>query len=159
MPDGSLGRAYLRFVEEAGFTADGLADVSGDHVAGDEVDVYIGDRLRDAHDLWHVVAGYQTDLIGEAALLAFTLAQTGGAGIGLLVAVALSRADDPDVRRLMVDGWLRGVRAAWLPAVRWEALLRTDLDEVRHRLRLGRPRHYQPFHAHELPEGGLLSPA
>ena len=38
-------------------------------------------RLRDMHDLWHVLTGYGRDLAGEATLLAFTHAQTRNRGI------------------------------------------------------------------------------
>lgn len=160
LPEGSLGRAYLRFVQDAGLTADGLVQAStAAPPASDDVEGWIGDRLRDSHDVWHVVTGYRTDLIGESALLAFTFAQTHAPGIGLLVAAALVRAGDPDARRLIVDGFLRGVRAAWLPVAEWESLLPLDLDEVRHRVRVGPPPVYEPFWSHELAAaGGLLAP-
>jgi ubiquinone biosynthesis protein COQ4 len=156
LPDTSLGRAYLRFMGNDGLTADGLVEASA---AADwsahEMDTWIGDRLRDSHDLWHVVTGYGGDVLGEAALLAFTFAQTRSPGIGLLVAAALVRAGDPDARRLIVDGWVRGIRAAWFPAARWELLLAMDLDEVRRRLRVGPPPHYEPVRSAELNEGRL----
>lgn len=158
LPAGSLGRAYLDFLGADGLTADGLVDASAAaDPADDEIGAWVGDRLRDSHDLWHVVTGYRGDLIGEAALLAFTYAQTRAPGIGLLVIAALFRADDPDARRLIVDGLLRGVRAAWLPVVDWEALLAVDLGEVRGRLRVGSPPQYEPFYTHELAAGGLLA--
>ena len=157
LPEGSLGRAYLRFVQDADLTADGLvmASTAADP-ATDEVEAWIGDRLRDSHDVWHVVTGYGTDLLGESALLAFTFAQTRAPGIGLLVAAALVRAGDPDARRLILDGFLRGVRAAWLPVAPWETLLAEDLQEVRRRLRVGDTPAYEPCWSHELAEGGLL---
>jgi ubiquinone biosynthesis protein COQ4 len=157
LPEGSLGRAYLRFVQAADLTADGLVQASAAGApAQGEVEAWIGDRLRDSHDVWHVVTGYGTDLLGESALLAFTFAQTRAPGIGLLVAAALLRADDPDARRLILDGFVRGVRAAWLPAASWESLLAEDLNEVRRRLRVGDPPAYEPFWSHELADGGLL---
>ena len=159
LPDGSLGRAYLDFLGADGLTADGLVEASeAGERAIDDGEAWIGDRLRDSHDLWHVVTGYRGDLLGEASLLAFTFAQTRAPGIGLLVAAALVRAGDPDARRLIADGFFRGVRAAWLPAVAWEQLLAVDLDEVRRRLRVGAPPHYEPFFARELAAGGLLAP-
>ncbi len=159
MPERSLARAYLRFMDTTQITADGLVQASeeDDPHVGDDVDRFIGDRLRDAHDLWHAVTGYGGDLTGEAALLGFTLAQTRAPGIGVLVAIGFAIARDPDVRRLIVDAIARGVRAAWLPAVAWEELLAQDVDEVRARLRVGPPPAYEPFHARDLPPGGLLA--
>jgi ubiquinone biosynthesis protein COQ4 len=159
LPERSLGREYLRFMDATRITADGLVDASeaDDPHTGDEIDRFIGDRLRDAHDLWHAVTGYGGDLTGEAALLAFTLAQTRAPGIAVLVAIGYAIARDPDVRRLIVDAFARGIRSAWLPAVDWEALLAEDVDVVRARLRVGPPPAYEPFFATELPEGGLLA--
>lgn len=159
MPEGSLGRAYLAFLSRAELTPDGLVEASEASRAGrdvDDVTAWIGDRLRDSHDLWHVVTGYRDDLLGEAALLAFSWAQTGTHGVGLLAGVAFLRAGDPDGRRLIVDGLVRGLRAAWLPVVAWEELLAEDLEVVRARLRVGAPPHYEPFWPHELPPGGML---
>jgi ubiquinone biosynthesis protein COQ4 len=159
LPEGSLGRAYLRFMDATRITADGLVEASVEHESqsGDDVDRFIGDRLRDAHDLWHVVTGYGGDLTGEAALLAFTLAQTRAPGIAVLVAVGYAIARDPDVRRLILDAFARGLRSAWMPAVAWEDLLGEDVDLVRARLRVGAPPAYEPFLATELPRGGLLA--
>jgi ubiquinone biosynthesis protein COQ4 len=159
LPEGSLGRAYLDFMTEGGLTPEGLeqaSDVLGpERDNGDEA-AWIGQRMRDTHDLWHVVTGYRGDLLGESSLLGFTFIQTGTRGIGLLAAVSLLRAEDPDDRRLMLDGLVRGLRAAWLPAVRWEELLAEDLEVVRARLRVGPPPAYEPLWAHELAPGALL---
>jgi ubiquinone biosynthesis protein COQ4 len=158
LPAGSLGRAYLQFVRRDGLTPDGLvaASQAGGRVR-DGVDGYIQRRMRDTHDLWHTVLGYGPDLIGEGAVLAFTYAQTRNPGVGLLVAAGLLRADDPDARALIVDALARGLRAAWLPAQRWEELLSQPLDDVRARLRVGPAPQYEPFYARDLPPGGLMA--
>jgi ubiquinone biosynthesis protein COQ4 len=162
LPAGSLGRAYLDFMTAGGLTPDGLlkaSEVLGpEHEREDEA-AWIGQRMRDTHDLWHVVTGYRGDLLGEGSLLAFSWAQTRTRGIGVLAAIAIMRADDPDDRRLLLDGLVRGLRAAWLPAVPWEELLAEDLEVVRARLRVGPPPAYVPLWAHELPAGGLFQRA
>jgi ubiquinone biosynthesis protein COQ4 len=161
LPEHSLGRAYLTFMQRDGLTPDWLVQASEVAAAprGDLPHDYLARRLRDTHDLWHVVTGYGGDLLGEASLLAFTFAQTFAFGIGLLVSVGLLKADDPDARRLIIDGLARGARAAWLPAVKWEALLDQPLADVRARLRVGAPPAYEPFYARDLPSGGLMSAA
>lgn len=161
MPDGSLGRAYLAFMNEGALTPDGLVQASEaiESDDGDEVASWIGDRLRDSHDLWHVVTGYRGDLLGESSLLAFTWAQTRTHALGLIAAVAYRKVEDPDGRRLIADGLVRGLRSAWLPAAPWEELLAQDLDTVRARLRVGPPPVYEPFFASELPPGGVLGRA
>src|SRR5690606_14315610 len=99
------------------------------------------DRLRDMHDLWHVATGYGRDLVGEAALLAFSYAQTRNPGVGFIVAVAWLRAkgDGAFARPVIVEGYKRGRRAAWLPAADWEHLLTLPLERVRAELNLGTP--------------------
>ena len=147
LPPGSLGRSYLDFVTKEQITADGL--VAASQEAREQVEALGEDyrrmmeRLRDMHDLWHVVAGYGRDLVGEASLLAFTFAQTWNPGVGFIVAVAYLRLGDaPDARGLLREAFRRGRRAAWLPAEDWEALLARPLEEVRARLGLGTPPRY-----------------
>ena len=141
LPEGSLGRAYADFTRAEEITPEGLIDAS-ESVPAAELDpdfALYGARLRDMHDLWHVVTGYGRDLVGEAALLAFTYRQTRNRGIGFIITVAYLRAGRrgmPQQRRLMRDGFRRSGRAAWLPGADWEALLERPLDEVRQQLRV-----------------------
>lgn len=149
MPEGSLGRAYLAFLDSEGITAQGLVEASQDGF-GDEIDASDGDdafvrrRMRDTHDLWHTVTGYKGDLLGEASLLAFTFAQTHHPGVGFLAGIGLVLADDARVRPMIVDGFLRGRRARWLPPTDWAELLPMPLDQVRERLGVEPVGDYEP---------------
>ncbi|MBK9030887.1 MAG: hypothetical protein IPL61_06030 [Myxococcales bacterium] len=146
LPADSLGRAYLAFVESEGISAAGIRAASdradrADRPARSSEQAYLQDRMRDTHDLWHAVTGYKGDVVGEAVLLAFILAQTWNPGVALIVAAALAKAHgQPDrgqraaLWRLIVDGFKRGRAAAWLPAQDWEALVPLPLAEVRRRL-------------------------
>jgi ubiquinone biosynthesis protein COQ4 len=141
LPEGSLGRAYLEFVTREGITADGLVAASehGAHLLRprEAGTAFIGEYLRDTHDLWHVVTGYGGDVIGELALLAFSFAQMGNLGIGLLVGLSVTLGAvlptpiDRDGRRAIVNGYLRGRGSRWLPTVDWLPLLERPLAEVR----------------------------
>jgi ubiquinone biosynthesis protein COQ4 len=147
LPEGSLGREYLCFLEREGITTEGLVEASRagrykDHDLPADL-VFLRNRMRDTHDLWHVVTGYHGDLIGEASLLAFTFAQTRNPGIGLVIAAAWMRGRESHVRSMILAGLRRGLRAAWLPAVRWEDLLHLPVAEVRRRLRIDPPPTYQ----------------
>jgi len=150
MPEDSLGRAYLRFLDSEGITAAGLVEASkaGAREGADEhVEVkYVRDRMRDTHDLWHTVTGYRGDLLGEAALLAFTFAQTGHPGIGFLAGVGAALADVPGTRRFIAQGFARGRRARWLPATDWVALLPRPIDEVRRELGIDVVPVYEPVY-------------
>jgi ubiquinone biosynthesis protein COQ4 len=149
LPAGSLGRAYLAFLDAEGISADGLveASIEGTRAAHDDDDSdlgYVRRRMRDSHDLWHTVTGYQGDLLGEASLLAFTFAQTGHPGIGFLAGLGAVMTQSREARRLIVDGFRRGRRATWLPARDWANLLARPLDEVRRQLGVSAPPVYTP---------------
>jgi ubiquinone biosynthesis protein COQ4 len=152
LPENSLGRAYLRFLAAEGITVEGLyqASIEGrgieDHELPKDVE-FFRNRMRDTHDLWHVVTGYQGDIVGEAALLAFSFAQVQNLGVGLIASVAFMRGPQRELRREILRGFRRGLAAEWLPAVAWEELLPLPLEEVRARLRIGAPAHYQPVRA------------
>jgi ubiquinone biosynthesis protein COQ4 len=139
LPAGTLGRCYAEFMAREQISADEMR--------------WFADRLRDMHDLWHVVTGYERDLIGEASLLAFTWAQTRNPGIALIVATAYWRAgrEAPGMRPLLREGVRRGRRAAWLPAQRWEDLLEQPLAQVREALRVGEPPVYEQLRSDGAP--------
>ena len=74
-PKGSFAHAYCDFMEHEGLTAAGLVEASGDTRNGmerleDGVEWY-GDRLRDTHDILHILTGYGRDTLGEQCVLAF----------------------------------------------------------------------------------------
>ena len=137
MPEGSLAHAYLAFLDREGISADGLVGASEDGATGafeGSADFeYVTDRMRDTHDLWHALTGYGGDVVGELALLAFSAAQTRNPGVALIVLAGLANARDREITRLVLRAFRDGQRAAWLPAVEWEALLALPLDEVRAR--------------------------
>lgn len=163
LPENSLGRAYLAFLESENITAEGLVGASetGSMRRAQKLDVgpdmeLFGDRMRDMHDLWHTVTGYKGDLIGEAAMLAFSFAQTWNPGVGFIVSIALlrmARFRAVSAQRVVVEAFARGIRAKWLPAADWEALLPMPLEEVRRRLRVGKPPAYTPIRSSMLKQG------
>ncbi|CAN5812303.1 hypothetical protein BH11MYX2_BH11MYX2_39350 [soil metagenome] len=151
LPTGTLGRTYLAFCDREGITPGGLveaADAVPMPAIGEE-QIYVANRMRDSHDLLHVVSGYQTDLAGELALLAFSFAQTYSPGVGMLAAGGLMQsmkfgAEGRQVRQLARSAYMRGRRAAYLPAIEWETWLSRPLDDVRRALRLSAPPIYSP---------------
>lgn len=160
LPEGSLGRVYLDFRRKAGITADGLVEASEVEDRMDDEDLQrFRDRMRDSHDLWHVVTGYDTDLVGEGAVLAFSFAQGRNPAIGMIVAAGFLRARGPMAyaRPIIVEGFRRGLTSAWLPVADWEALLERPLDEVRAEFGLTDTPTYEHLWSKDLPEGGLLA--
>ena len=157
LPEDSLGKAYLAFVESEGISADGLVDASNEVARADETVelVWLRNWLRDTHDLWHAVLGYQGDLVGEAALLAFTHRHTGNIGIAMIAGIAwykLGRETDPELnaRSVVRDGRRRAGQTAWFVAVPWHQWLTRPLEDVRRELGVARPAEYQPVRSHEV---------
>ena len=162
MPTGSLAHAYLAFTESEGITADGLvasseAGLTGVRADGTDLD-YIGDRMRDTHDLWHTVTGYKGDLIGEASLLGFTLSQTANPGIGMIVLTGMLRIRQLGAIGMIAGGIRRGAKSRWLPALDWESLLPLPIETVRSLLDIEVVPAYEPLRTRDLRAEGLLEP-
>lgn len=157
MPEGSLAQAYLAFVDAEGITADGLVEASraGHRSYADKELLWIKDWLRDTHDLWHTVLGYQGDLIGEAALLAFSHHETRNLGVGAIAAIAwfkLGRETDPSIhaRDVIWEGRLLAKQTAWFLDVPWHEWLERPLSDVRRDLGVSAPVRYHPVRSSEV---------
>lgn len=156
LPEGSLGRAYLAFVESERISADGLVEAS-EYVreSVDDEYLWIKDWLRDSHDLWHAVLGYQGDLVGEAALLAFSHYETKNLGVAAIAAIAwfkLGRVTDPKLRAraTVFEGRTLAKRAEWFLAVPWHEWLGRPLEDVRRDLGVEGAVEYQPVRSNEV---------
>lgn len=159
LPDGSLGRAYLAFMEREGISLDGIvkaAEASGVKDGTTDLE-FVPERLRDTHDLWHVVTGYHGDLVGELCLLAFTFAQTRNPALLLIVLGGMAKGFLRGRFDLVRGAHARGRQAEWLPAVRWERLLAEPLDDVRALLGVGAPVDYPIVRSTDLRAAGKLA--
>ena len=147
---GTVGAAYRRFLEETGYSADGLADVSRSPERDIDMQhplVWMGRRTRDLHDIWHVLTGYKADeTMGEACLVAFSYAQGGGPGWAWIALGAALKSIRVTGNRLFAravwEGYRHGKRAAWLTGEDYEALLAEPLDAARRRLGIVTPTAY-----------------
>lgn len=146
LPAGSVAAHYLAFTERGQISADGLADVSRvvNQAGIDALHpvAWYGRRIRDVHDLWHILAGYDLSGLGEACLVAFSYPQTRALGWAAIATgawlTALRQRGHPYARAIR-EGYARGQAAAWLPGVDYEALLAEPLDAARARLGLKPP--------------------
>ncbi len=140
MPDGSVGAAYRSFIRQEQLSAEGLAEISrmgADHVDEPHPYAWMGRRTRDVHDIWHILSGYHRDGLGEACLVAFSFAQTGGLGWALIALGAASKVrkdrGHPYVKAIW-QGYRRGKAARWLLGQDYERLMREPLEAARRRL-------------------------
>jgi len=144
MPEESFGRRYFEFMETENLTADGLVQASqsweNDPVPAD-VELFRA-RMRDAHDLTHVLTGYGRDGLGEACLLAFMYAHNRNAGAGLIVLMSLKKMPKAG-RRAVAEAWRNGRKARWLQDQNYEALLPRPLADVRRELNIADPAQYR----------------
>jgi len=150
MPRGSLGRAYLQFVEARDISADGLVAASEEAPRERELDPdarWLANRLRDIHDLQHVVCGYGPDELGELCLLAFMHAQTPNRGIGFIIYMGSrqfrQQAPHIDVDSCVAEGRHTGETARWFATLKWEELLEQSLETLRDQLGVQPPTRYR----------------
>ena len=140
LPAGSFGRAYAAFIASADLSPEGLvaaeatAEARNPRPPVDADREFFANRMRDMHDLWHVLTGYGMDEAGEAALLAFNLGQVPNLGMALIVA-ASAVIGPKDLASLLsavlLQAWRRGQQTPMLSVAPYERLLSRPLDEVR----------------------------
>lgn len=118
LPDGTLGREYARFLRENAITPDVFRPPAS--LPPDAA--YIAQRIRQQHDVWHVLTGYATDVRGEILLQAFTFGQL-RIPSSLLIAVAGALRIAPRDRAFaarVYDAYRDGTRARFLAGTYWE---------------------------------------
>jgi ubiquinone biosynthesis protein COQ4 len=146
LPAGSLGHDYQRFMAQENLSPDGLLVPSqswDDEPAAPDVKLF-RERMRDMHDLTHVLTGYGRDPLGELCLLAFTYRHTGNLGMALIVAMGFLQINSWSVRRAVLEAWRHGrVARLWFPDTDWESLLPQQLDDLRRRLHIAPPMAYR----------------
>lgn len=144
---GTVGAAYRDFIAPRGLSAEGLANESR-AVKDSQVDaahplVWYGRRLRDVHDVWHVLTGYGTDALGEACLVAFSYPQTKSLGWALIATAAAGQfrkaGNGQPYSEAIREGGRLGKQAAWLPGLDYPALFAENLEEARARLKIATP--------------------
>jgi ubiquinone biosynthesis protein COQ4 len=131
LPEGTLGRAYADFLRSRGLSPDVFKGAP--KAVPDERMAYVIQRLRQTHDLWHVVTGYDTDAASEVALQAFTFAQIGAPSSAMIAILGTVRGvrHKPSLPRDVARGFRRGRRADHLAVFPWEDHWATPLAEVR----------------------------
>lgn len=155
LPAGTVGRAYVDFMEREGLSAAGLEseyarfESSGKRF-NDGIDRY-GDRLRDTHDMLHVLTGYGRDALGEQCVLAFTYAQNRNLGVGFIAyagAFELKRRVAPkaSIMAAVWEGQKLGNAAKNIVHEDINALLREPLADARKRMGFAEPATYQRAH-------------
>jgi ubiquinone biosynthesis protein COQ4 len=134
-PHDSLGYAYASYIDTAGFDPGFYRSM-----AVEDDTSYLLLRLRQTHDLWHVVTGFSTNVPGELGLKAFELAQTRRTMAGILIAGGFLKCllQTPDELDELLNnisrGYRMGLQAQPLLAQKWEENWDKSISEWRAKL-------------------------
>ncbi|CAN5641810.1 hypothetical protein BH11MYX1_BH11MYX1_31820 [soil metagenome] len=136
LPSGTLGHAYASFMKRHGLTPN-VFDGPPEDIT-DPCRAYVIQRMRQTHDLWHVVTNAETDPAGEVALQAFYWAQLGAPSAGIIAALGTLKTlrHEPRILRDVVAMIRLGRRADRMPTFNWEDHWTTPVTEVRTRMNL-----------------------
>lgn len=154
-PKGSFAHAYCDFMEREGLTAAGLVAATGNDRNGqpllrDGVEWY-NDRLRDTHDILHVLTGYGRDPLGEQCLLAYLFHQRPSPGhlavstAGTLLMKVQLNTKAP-ILRAIVEAHRHGRLCPRIVEQSIRQILPMPLVEVRERFKVPEPLWYKKVH-------------
>ena len=148
----SVAAHYIAFMKREGLSAAGLVAESHKWAPPQslprDLTQWYFDRLRDTHDLFHVLTGYGRDALGEASLLGFSYQQNHNKGI-LFIAYAGARqikkvsGTEAPLFAAIKEGRRLGRAAAKIAHQDIAALMREDIGAARARLNIGAPQVYR----------------
>ena len=135
LPDGTLGREYVRFLRDNKITPDAFHN---DPTFHDDRAIFMAARMRQTHDLWHVITGFLPDVHGEIVLQAFTYGQTGAPSAWLISVLGVLRYGKLKRAfiRECVTAYRQGKAAPFFGAVYWEKRWARPVREIRAELGL-----------------------
>ncbi len=136
-PEGSLGKTLYKMVVENGYDLEvldrealGLSELPTSLA-------YLNTRILQMHDVWHLVAGYQTTGTHEVAISSFQLAQFGHNYSSMFLATvsAVTILNKPQgfslLMQLISEAWLHGRETPAMMDIEWEQEWEKTLPEIR----------------------------
>ena len=100
---------------------------------------YLNTRILQMHDVWHLVAGYETTASHEIAISAFQLAQFGHNYSAMFLASVMTithvmqPAGVPVLLQLIAEAWQHGRRSPALMDIEWESEWNNSIETLRAR--------------------------
>ncbi len=138
-PAGSLGEAFYRLIVDNNFDLEVLdRDALGLATLAPPLD-YLNTRMLQTHDLWHIVAGYQTTKLHEVAISGFQMAQFGhGYSAVFLALIATTAAlGSAEFFTMLMDtilsAWVHGRRTPPMLLIPWEQVWDESTEQIRSR--------------------------
>ena len=139
LPEGSLGHDLYRMLVDNNFDAEvldreviGLANLP-------PALRYVNTRILQMHDVWHLVAGYQTTSLHEIAISAFQLAQFGHnySSMFLATVATMSCCKTPAgfglLMQNIIEAWRHGRATPALMSIQWESEWHGTPEQIRAR--------------------------
>ncbi len=148
LPENSVGKRYMAFMKREGLSAAGLVEESHKwappEARPNDLTEWYFNRLRDTHDLFHVLTGYGRDALGEASLLGFSYAQNHNLGIKFIAFAGARQikkvtGTSAPLYAAVREGQRHGKLAAKLAHMDVEQVMREDIDACRERLNIRKP--------------------
>ena len=135
--DSSLGQTLYRMIVEKGYDLEVLDREAIALSALPRSLRYLNTRILQMHDVWHLVAGYQTTASHEIAISAFQLAQFGHnySAMFLATITTISCTRRPAgfgiLMQLAAEGWRHGRKTPAMMDIHWEAEWNRPVEEIR----------------------------
>ena len=135
--DSSLGQTLYRMIVDQGYDLEVLDREAIALSALPRSLRYLNTRILQMHDVWHLVAGYETTASHEIAISAFQLAQFGHNYSAMFLATittiscTLQRAGFGILMQLVAEGWRHGRETPPMMDIHWEAQWNRPIEEIR----------------------------
>ena len=136
-PHGSIGARFHALIVENKFDLEGLdRDAIGLAELPSPLD-YLNTRILQSHDLWHIIAGYETTALHEIALSAFQMAQFGHAYSAQFLAVTAvigslsSGFGWPVLMTTLTSAWRHGRETPPIMLIDWENQWQKSVEQLR----------------------------
>ena len=153
LPKGTVAHAYCDFMESEGLSAAGLVEESelSGRVRYDDLLEWYGLRLRDTHDMMHVLTGYGRDALGEQCVLLFTHGQNPSHGhllLGYAGSFHMKRQvkSKAPVFKAVRQAHKTGKACPSVVGMSIRELLAMDLQEARAKFNIPEPTWYKECH-------------
>ena len=141
-PEDSLANTLYRMLVDNGFDPEvldreaiGLAELS-------PALRYLNTRILQMHDVWHLVAGYETTGLHEIAISSFQLAQFGHNYSGMFLSMVLCRSHLSDglgfdiLLRIICQAWQHGRTSPSFMAIEFEQDWQQSIEAVRQKYQI-----------------------
>ena len=135
LPKDTLGYRFFKHLDSMGFDPDYYRKID----VKTDTD-YVMMRIRQTHDIWHVITGFDTHPLGEIAIKAVELAQTHRPMAAAICAGGVFRymvkqpEEFADCLESIVAGYHMGLQSKPLLAMKWEELWDRNVEDLRERL-------------------------